>query len=572
MSTLRKIHFNNVSPDARKRFCDALKGGPGPRVLLHSKIPLGSAILGWTVLSIIGVVGLLALWKMDFGGYAYLQSPPWLVGYGVGFLSVLWGLFGLVRRFAIKGALPYAPGKYLFPGSMIDARSAILTVAPITSLVSLRGVHHHTNGVYSTTAIHLTFAGGSSHVFNLRGKAAAEQLLAEIESYQRVLLDPMSAGDPAIAVSMDPLWGETGEETVGALDERPPATMADGLVAKSVPAVFARPGMVALIAAALLSYPTWLVRNDMSDDEAFERAEMYDTFYGYQEYLWVEGKHSDEVRDELMPRAQFREASADGSVTQLRQFLIDYPDHEYSEDAREAVHELFEGVYEDFLRQSTAGPETTAFVEALLEWLEHNDTPEVFVRFQPPSTDLLETVDLLLQAEETNVAPVAPHFGTGVNAARETTIVERLQTGFSQVFPNDVLRLAKGGMPGAGADEPTIDVSYIVGPSGMVYELERSTRVFAGIFVTFDVTMRVPGHSPDLSFNLDVEPPENFMVYDYAYDSYGGYYDEYMYDEPSVSDTSVYRTMADRAFDQLAIRINQAFFGTSAPAIPTYFE
>jgi len=209
--------------------------------------------------------------------------------------------------------------------------------------------------------------------------------------------------------------------------------------------------------------------------------------------------------------------------------------------------------------------------------LENNDTGDVNVVFAAPSTSMLETMDMILQMDGANIAPAASHFSDSASSSRQTRIVTELQEGLSAVFVGGVLNLVQQGSPQAFGESPsefhrpTLNIQYDVGPSGMVYELEGSTREYAGILVTFNVEMTVPDYATPLAFSVAVEPPQNFQVYDsglgyygsdpYAYDPYSTGADPYGLTN-SYNDSSVYRQMADHAFERLAGRVNEAFFGS----------
>lgn len=571
MQQVRTIPFNSLSADARKRFVDAVQHGQGAIVLTKATVSLGWAMVGWAFLAATGFFTIVIAWGERFGStYRPVQGFAGLAVYAFALWFLLWGVLGIVRGLVKKGAYPYKPGRYLFPGALVDARTDLVTIYPIEHLVSLRGVHHHTNGVYSGTNIHFTFAGQKAQLLNVRGKARAEELMAQIEHYRRVSLDPITASDPAVRASMDPLYGEQGPDpALAGLLNQPSAMPTQGLQAKKVPAVIARAGLVSLVLGAALSFPLWQARNKASDAEAYDHLMEFGQTYDYEGYIYGGGLRADEVREQHMPRAVLNEAG--NSVSALRAFIMDYPEHESADEARDRIRVAYAGALEQFRLTSTAPPETLAFVEAMIQWLQDTENATVAVNFEPPSTELLDVVDEILRSEETNVAAVAPHFNAAANDLRQTTIVSNLQSGFEQVFPNEMVVLST---TAAAENVPSIDVAYTVGPSAMVYELDNSSRVYSGIMVTFDVSMSVPEFSETLAFTLEVEPPQTFQVQDYGY-GYGGGYDPYAtdpYGGGSISDTTVYNTMASRAFDQLSTRINQSFFGgvgmQGAPGIP----
>ncbi len=367
MDQVRKIHFNSLSREARKRFVDSVEHGQGVQPLQSIRTNPSTAIAGWLFLSLAGAAALFFVWKVDFGGWRFRQGPGWVGGYLVALFMLFAGVFGIAKRSVEKKALPYTPGKYLFPGSFIDARRPLFRLMPMGQLSNIRGVHHHTNGVYSQTLIHLTFTGGGRDVVAVRGKQKAELLMGQLDTYGRLLLDPVTANDPTVGLTLDPLFGEQGTDFDHHLVGQPSAMGPGELLAGTIPAFLSRPGAIGFLVACIACVPAWMARNSASDDAAFERVQYEDSIYSYEDYIWQGGKRSDEVQRDFIPRAQFREAA--GSAIQLRQFLADNPDHEYAEEAHAAISELYEQALANFTARSTAGPESRAFVEALLAWL-----------------------------------------------------------------------------------------------------------------------------------------------------------------------------------------------------------
>ena len=93
---------------------------------------------------------------------------------------------------------------------------------------------------------------------------------------------------------------------------------------------------------------------------------------------------------------------------------------------------------------------------------------------------------------------------------------------------------------------------YVVRPSGALYVNDTDQRAFVGIHIDFDVTMRTPGTNATYAFTLAVEPPETFTVSTTA----GAH----------ASESTIYATMTERAFDHLGDGLSAKFFASSATA------
>jgi len=623
MAEAKRVDFNALPREVRERLIACMQHQQLPYPLLSSIGSQGAAIFGWVFLALIGGGTLLGAIAVEFG--RTLQPAPMIVLYFVALAVVALAVLFCARRISLGSALPYKPGRFLFPMDFIDAEDRVLRVVPMSSLIDFRGVHNHTNGVYSGTTLTFSFEGGITETFTIHGKERAEEVLRQLGESQRKIREAAQARDIDTLLQMDPFfevriketWGQTAPKDEDM--QQPFAKALPGLLGKGK--ILAVSGAVGLV----LALPVWHFRNIASDEAMFSSAKQANTEWEFEHYVREGKRHVDEVREDLLPRAALREAKAKGSVTALREFLKKYPNSVAEKEAREDVHTLFQKTLGDFREQASKDdPKLLPFMEKLLAYLEKNDTSRVEVRFEAPSTEMLTKVDDLLKSEigkefsgGGNIIAVAPHFGDTVSLARETEIVRSLQTGFSAVFPADVMALVQGprigpdGKPlavqptaaaksisdrikdvdyknpadvqrvldelkvsGSGditkeplsnVPTPTIETRYKVGWAGTIFEEEKGSRKFVGIVIEFHVAIKIPGETEGLEFDLKVRPPQEFTV---NYTTTGG-----LYGLPGVdsgpSEGRVYDVMAERAFDQLSDKMRRVFFKLGSKAYGT---
>jgi len=576
------VHFNALPETVRRRFiaCTSFKEKPVP--VLSDKLGGTGAIIGFLLLGGLAAIGIWLVWSLGYGRY-YGSTGR----YGVGGLAAFalcgyvlaWSILAAIRRVRLRGALPFAPGRYMFGMDLVDARDARLRIVPMGKLVNFNGVHHYRNGVYMNTSLNFTFEGGEKQVFAIRGREAADNTLRQLQGERDALVDAAQREDFGAVAGMDVFF----EARVGGGWDKLPAHNPNtpesrrGPVAGELPGFLRRAGVLALVVGAAAAFPIWQVRNQRSDDEMFRRAR--GSTWGLKAYLRQGVRHRKEAQ-ELFARVALDEAKKAGSVTALRAFLEEHKDarEELRKEAKDAIHASFEKVLGQFRAQAAVGdPRVLPFVEELVAYLEAKDSPPVVVRFRAPRTEALAEMDAVLQKiaqkeAKMDMAPVAPHFQDSSALPRETAIVKGLERGFAAVFPADIMSLEQGARLGdadAGKElaNPTIEVSYEVGPKlnkegePSIYQGERSQRLFVGITVSFAVSVKIPGGKAPYELAFAVKPPGEFTV-----ETYRSPYAAPGSDDEMPPDARVYQIMTDRAFDELQAKLKAAFFKPGSKA------
>lgn len=603
MAEILDIDFNKLPRATRERFVAITQNKAGPAPILEQRV--GGAGCAWAFLTILFGLGSLGLVAVGFGKpYTATQPAGALVAYTLGFFLFYLGVLGLVRGSLRKKALPYPPGVYVFAADTIVARDRNIKLLSARELTQVQPVHHHRNGAYTHTAFTLRYSDGTSQHFPVFGKPKAEAAMERLRQEGAYAAEAMRRRDANMLYPVDPLFEARASHFQ-------PSDDPNGPLAKSLPGWSKHIALIALGLAITLAPLTYGLRNLVSDEVAYQRAE---SVYEYQAYLNHGWRHVDDVTEEFLPRAQLKEAaqkpdvterikaiqeiakgklvpsvrakanehlkaalhaafekaSTAGTVAALREFQHDYPTAEDVPAAKARIHELFQKTLADF-KPRASKPDSIPFVEALLDYMEKNDSPPLEVRFRRHIGKTMALADKVLAreagTEAASFASATSHFEPKDSATREGAVVAAMQKGFAGVFPTDVVPLTLGEDLDANdlslpsPSKPTIFVDYTVGWSGSTYTDPKEGRHFVGIVFDFDVLMTVPASGKPLKLKLKVLPPQSFTVrFDtFSNASFGAAIQDA---NQGPGDSLVYEVMALRAFDQLSQKMQDELFVT----------
>lgn len=605
MPEILNTDFNKLPRATRERFVAITQNKAGPAPIFEQRE--SGAGCAWALLTVMFGLGSLGIVLAGFGKpYTATQPAGSLVGYTIGFFLFYLGVLGLVRGSARKKALPYSAGVYVFAADTIVARDRNIKLLSAREITNIQPVHHHRNGMYTHTAFTLSYSDGSSQRFSVFGKQKAEAAMQRLRQEGAIAAEAMNRRDAHVLYPVDPLFEA---RTTGFQPSDDPS----GPLAKSAPGWTGKIALIALGLAIVLAPLTFGIRNVVSDEIAFQTAE---SVYEYEGYIHAGWRHIDEVKEEFLPRAKLREvaqkpdpterikvireiavgklvpsvrgeadaqlkaalhaafekASAAGTVAALREFQHDYPSAGDVPAAKARIHELFQKTLADF-KPRASKPDSIPFVEALLDYMEKNDSPPLEVRFRRHQDKTMALADKVLSREAgsdgATFASASSHFEQKDASARESAVVAAMQRGFAGVFPTDVLALKQGedldaeDMSVPSTTKPSILVDYTVGWSGSTYTDPKEGRQFVGIVFDFDVLMTIPGNGKSLKLKLKVLPPKTFTV---SYDTFTNPTFGAAIKDASQgpSDSLVYEVMALRAFDQLSQKMQDELF-VSAP-------
>jgi hypothetical protein len=572
----RVMAYNSLPKGVRERFIECTAARQAPTPILAERLGMGGAAFGWGFLCFVALGGLALMLGPDFGhptSSMAIQSPGFIVVYVLCIFTAVYSVLAIMRRKRLLRALPYLPGRYLFPMDFVDARTDTLRITPMATMVDFRGVHHHTNGAYTHTEFTFRFQDGTSQTLTIRGKDQADRALADLRTSQSALSAAIEARDAqriwALDVFFEARMNDWQPEAVAGAQQNfaqyKQGAVVDGPSATPIAGIFHKAALVAL-GVAVIGVPLWYVRNVLSDEATFAAIGKEGSVYMVEHYIEHGGRHAKEAKKKLLPRAALREAKQAGTVTALREVAKKYSGSDTETDARAEIKTLFAKTIAEFHKQAAGdNPEMLAFMDRLFTYLEKNDSPPVLVRFAKPSAgDMAAADDELKKIAGSQAVPIAGHFDEARSAKRQGAIVRYLQDAFSKIFPADVMTLQEGTAlaPNEAPKQPTIEIHYDVSPSGDVYVEEGTGRKFVGIRISFAVSMRLPGDDKAFAFPLEVEPPDRFTVGASPLDQYG------IDDLPNHGSDAgaVYDAMALNAFGQLATKLRTVYFrpGTEA--------
>lgn len=608
--------FNALSEPARNQLVAAFTGA-GEILPIMSK-PSGkkSSVGGWIFLALLSLGAFIFLLWVDYGRlFQPSQGVVYLIFEILSIYLLGWSILRAISNGMRNKAIPYQTGVYVFGSDMIDAQGRELQIYPLAEMQDLRVKAFQ--GFYD---IELVFPERIER-FVLVGNIGQQKLVMLQQAWD-LARGGMLEGDLFAGIRNTPGWTDRATQEAS-------AASAAGTRVTDLPKLFRRPALVAL-AFIVIAPPAWVVRNYFSDDAAYDRAEQYNDVWAAEAYIRGGGRHEEKARNVLLPRAAFTEAQRTGEPTKLQEFWTAYPqapqvqqaktaayqiaysraqskntsaafgefvstwpeapqkqqaqlmhrDLAFAESqnnvtalisfienfpqapqvvqAREQISARYAKVRTDFEAQAGRNRSMRSFMANLIEWLEEHQSSEVQVRFHAPSSSQLEQVDAGIRVGgslTSGVAPIAPHFTQERCAVREQSITTSLSSAFAAVFPRDVMQLRHMGRiaPAVAEQEitvPTIDVHYEISASGTMYSSMTDSRAYVGIIVNFNIVMRVPG-GEEHSTRERVQPPRTFSV-----STYGGI----------SSDSSIYSTMADRAFANLSDELRRHFFRPGTPA------
>ncbi len=230
----------------------------------------------------------------------FARSPAASVGVGhvVGtFLLLALPAMGAVlsARWIVQLlATPLRAVTTLHPLYVIHATPSRVKLFPLFALDDVRGVHQHTNGVYSGTSITLLFGGSEDRKqlhFSIYGKDAAQRWVDALASVRGRALELLAEG----ALEAEPLVDTLPP---GALWKLPRA----GAQNKRA---LVKPLIAAAVFASVMVPVTATSALRAGEDETFAQAAHDDTLRGYQAYLAAHPKsrHAEVAREALALRA-----------------------------------------------------------------------------------------------------------------------------------------------------------------------------------------------------------------------------------------------------------------------------
>jgi hypothetical protein len=267
------------------------------------------------------------------------------------------------------------------------------------------------------------------------------------------------------------------------------------------------------------------------------------TAAAYHQYLAQGGRHSQDIEQTLLPRAELYDAEAGHDIKAVETFAEAHPSSKISADVDAALRRLLVveldkakeahtvTALDAFARQFPVGPvaaewgsarhaiyvqalaawkkkphtdATNAMMERLLVWSEKNG-PNFEVRFQHLPSTSLDDADASARKSghfPGNDALPSNFVTVDALAPRQQRIAQAVSATFTEAFQSDVLfvRPVEPLAPDASAPAgvPSLVVSYAPEWSHATTPCVKPDTVFVGLIFAFDATVVVPDGKPPL--------------------------------------------------------------------------
>jgi hypothetical protein len=479
------------------------------------------------------------------------------IGTGLAMIIGVIAYLGLVirRRFKMNRDFGFAPGQYLFPYTLVDARRPQWQVVDLSQATGINVVEQLINGMYSHTTYAFSFPDAATRTWKISNKNRAQQFGTKLAALQSAAHDAYQRNDLASLLRLDPFFEIRRKNwEMPQNDAVPPSSRLKNFLVHPV---------VAAIATALVLAPVfWLVRNVGADYAMQAEAKRLNTEKAYVWYIDNGWFKVDEMRA-AVPRIAFEEVKKLHSVTELRSLLIRYRNAGLQADVGKEIHVLYQAALAKFKDQAiTSDPALLASMERLLQVLEQRGDPKVGIHFTRPGNEALGALDASIKQSEAKlggkkIIPAALHFYDNSAAPREARIAAGLQGAFRSIFANDVLDLRVVGA--SNNTSPMLEITYQIAPSGSIFVSEENKeQAFVGLVARFQAALQAEPSAAPWRFDMEVAPPNHFTV------------------EPNDAVTAgspesrVYAVMAERAFDELGVKIRAAFFRQDSAAFKRY--
>ncbi len=551
---VRELQVSRLPAAAKNRLVQCITGHANPRPIWAQPAAPDER---WKFLLGAGAVLLVAMALL--GGNAPLDLP-WIAGWALAGLPAALGLGVWLRQRRIADRLPFPVGKYLFATELIDASDGVCRIYDLDRLTGQRVAGVFGKDGAGSAELQLVF-GHEVQGLRAPAKAAAERVMHNLEAARNTLAESMAAQVWEAVGALDPLY----EARYGGAWEQltvPGQTRWTSLEKAASGGKFSfAPGVLgwAVAAALLLAPALWWGDNFLRDALAFDHARSADTTAAFKTYLARgNSRHSNEVREELLPQAAWRTAQAAGTVTALRDFVGKYPRSPLVAQAQGKLHALYGKARDHAKTESDAA--ASAAMARLVTWLDEHGSSVVQVRFGGSSEAQLSALDDYLRVYQRinrqqlgglQLPSIATSFSREMVHRREEAIIRLVQHGFENVVAADVMEFERGGgFSGnpAGFDKPALTVQWTANlpdvPVHRVIEMGDGNG-YLGLVFTFDLNLVVPA-APPFNFKFDFEPAQ--------------------YLSERTQGKSAYDTMSDLAFDELQQRLATTFFAHNVPA------
>jgi hypothetical protein len=577
----KKTDFYRLPRPVQDRFAAATRRAAPPAPLLFEPAPrtrvwafLGAGA-GLTVFAIV-------LLEVGWGNVASALSihrAGMLVVDALIFAAAAYCVLHAVAILRTMESMPWRPGMYLFPASVVDARDPVLHVWAVADSEAVERVTSPHPGLA------LKMRDGSRVVIGAAGAAEVERADSNLAARRGELAQAIAEENPHLLAELDPLHDSALSSPIG-----PSAPMK-----RTTPTWVRLDWAVAAGLGVLLGLGIGDMRNAMSDAAMYRGIAGGGTVAQLKEYVSRGGKHSDDVTDVLLPRAELKGAQAEqtigaikdfakahpdskigpeidsalrqaelveldkakavGTVSALDAFAKAYPDKLVDREVAAARHALYVKAFAAWGEKAQVDPPTRAFVQRLLGWAEKNGPGcQVLFRVQPSKS--MDDADKSVIKSGHYPGPDAKpsHYVTPeMLHPREDTVTKDLAQAFADAFPGDVLSLqvhdTLAGDAQPPSNVPVLLIEYSPEWTRATNACTKPPTVFAGLAFTFDSSFALPdGSAPAKLSTRVLRGPELWKIH----------FTEGMSREDY--EKAVYDAMLDGAFSYLEKKVKDFFF------------
>ena len=525
----KKVDFYLLPRPIQDRFVAATRRTAPPAPVLFQKAP---RTMAWAFLVGSAVVALVAIFVLR-AGWGDVTSSLALHGVKLVVLDVLlWAAatYGVVHAMALIRALdslPYKAGTYLFPGCLVEALGPVLRVWAVADAESVERLATPAPG------LELRMRDGSRVSVLAANVEEAERADKQLTQTRAELARAVAEDEAHVLAELDPLHDSALSSPIGPTEMMKPA----------VPAWTRFDWAVAAVLGLALGLGLGWARNGMSDDAMYRSVAASGSVPTYQLYLSQGGRHSEDVRDVLLPRAELQTAEASGSVEAVQAFAqahasskigpeIDgalrramlaeldkarklatvaglddfarkYPDNNLAPELKTARHALYAQALAGWKKKAQADAGTNAFMERLFAWAEKSGSPACDVRFRLKPSKSLDDADKKAMKSMHYPGPDAlpsKYVTTAAMRSREQRVAADVVKGFADEIPPDVLAVRAGEPLDAGAPNPagvpTLVIDYSPEWSHVNTVSIKPNTLFAGFNFAFDASFVLPEGAP----------------------------------------------------------------------------
>ncbi|MGH7436903.1 MAG: hypothetical protein ACRENE_14620 [Polyangiaceae bacterium] len=529
----KKTDFYRLPRPVQDRFAAATRRAAPPAPLLFEPAPRTRV---WAFLGAGGGLTLFAivLLEVGWGNVASALSIHKAGMLGVDaflFAAAAYCVLHAVAILRTMESMPWRPGMYLFPANVVDARAPMLHVWAVAD----------SEGVERVTSPHpglaLRMRDGSRVVVGAAGAAEVERADTTLAARRGELAQAIAEENPHLLAELDPLHDSALSSPIGPSEA----------MKRTTPTWVRLDWACAAALGVLLGLIVGDLRNAMSDAAMYRDIAGGGTIAQLKEYLSRGGKHSDEVSDVMLPRAELKEAQAAGTVAAIKDFgkahpgskiqpeidaalrqamLVDLekakaagtvsaldafakanPDKLVDRELAAARHALYVKAFAAWSEKAQVDAPTRAFVQRLVTWVEKNG-PACDVRFRLQPSKSMDDADKSVVKSGHYPGPDAKpskYTTPEMLHPREDQVAKDVAQAFADAFPPDILsmqpRETLAGDAPPTANVPVLLIEYSPEWTRANTACTRPPTVFAGLAFTFETAFSLPDGSPPVKLS-----------------------------------------------------------------------